>query len=368
MMYGLAAVVIFLLLLQDLLLVILLQKNFNKYVGDKKPDFPKVSVLIPCRNEAQNLPWCLASLEKLDYPKDRIQFVFGNDISTDGTAKILRTWIASHSNSILVEVVEGDLKKNNGKANALSQMAKIADGEIFLFTDADCTLPDQWVKSMVLAQKNSKAGIVTGITHIGSDSLFGEMQAFDWWLTLGMVKVMNDLGISVTSMGNNMLITKGAYVSVGGFEGISFSLTEDFEMGKAIENNGFKAAHYVSKSNLAKTLPQENLKKMFDQRKRWMYGAMDLPMHWRMVLAMQVLFFPAIIYLCFLHPFEGVTVWLTKVAIQSLFIYQFSSKTCQKLKIGTLILFEIYYLFTSWSTIVYYFWPTKIDWKGRKYG
>ncbi|MCS4435957.1 glycosyltransferase [Aquiflexum gelatinilyticum] len=368
MIYGLAVIVVFLLLLQDFLLVALLQMNFEKYDEAQKPDFPKVSVLIPCRNEAQNLPRCLDSIEKLDYPKDSIQFVFGNDRSTDGTADILQKWVNVHPNSIMVEITEGDQKRRNGKANALSQMDKVAVGEFFLFTDADCAVSPQWINSMLLAQKSTGSGIVTGITHIGSDLLFGKMQAFDWWLSLGMVKVINDLGISVTSMGNNMLITKEAYDSVGGFEGIPFSLTEDFEMGKAIEKNGYKAIHHVSGENLVETLPQQNLKGLLGQRKRWMYGAMKLPLYWRAVLAMQVLFFPAIIFLCFLQPFEGVNVWLVKVAIQSLFIYRFAFKTDQKLRISTLFLFEIYYLFTSWSTIVYYFWPSKTDWKGRKYG
>jgi cellulose synthase/poly-beta-1,6-N-acetylglucosamine synthase-like glycosyltransferase len=368
MIYGLVVVVVFLLLMQDSLLVILLQMNFDKYSNFQHPDFPKVSILIPCRNEAHNLSRILSSLEKIEYPKEQLQFIFGDDRSSDGTAEILEKWVGKNSNSILVPIIEGDQKTMNGKANALSQMVKSAEGEFYLFTDADCAIPPNWVKSMLLAQKNSDAGIVTGITHIGSDSLFGKMQALDWWLSLGMVKVMNDLGISVTSMGNNMLITKNAYATVGGFEGLPFSLTEDFEMGKAIEKKGFGAIHHVSADNLVETLPQQNLKGLLDQRKRWMHGAMDLPIYWRSVLAMQVLFFPAVIYLCFLQLFNGVVVWVIKVAIQSLFIYLFSLKTGQKLKISTLILFEIYYLFTSWSTIVYYFWPSKTDWKGRKYG
>jgi cellulose synthase/poly-beta-1,6-N-acetylglucosamine synthase-like glycosyltransferase len=368
MIYGLVVVVVFLLLVQDALLVILLQMNFDKYTNFQHPDFPKVSIFIPCRNEAQNLPRILASLDKLDYPIDQLQIIFGDDRSSDQTATILENWVAKHSYSRLVQIIEGDQKTINGKANALSQMVRSSKADFYLFTDADCEVPSQWIKSMLLAQKNSDAGIVTGITHIGSDSIFAQMQAFDWWLSLGMVKVMNDLGISVTSMGNNMLITKNAYMAVGGFEGLPFSLTEDFEMGKAIEKKRFGAIHHVSADNLVETLPQQNLKGLLDQRKRWMHGAMDLPVYWKSVLAMQVLFFPAVIYLCFLQLFTGLVVWMVKVAIQSLFIYLFSLKTGQKLKIPTLVLFEIYYLFTSWSTIVYYFWPSKTDWKGRKYG
>jgi len=366
MIYFAFTLVIFL-LIQDTFLWMLVRFNFKDYLKKNDSETPFASILIPCRNEAENLPECLDSLFNLDYPRQKLQIILGNDRSSDDTGMILKEFADQNEGVELVDILEGDHTKMNGKANALSQMAKYATGDVLLFTDADCQVPQNWVKSMVKAWCNSGAGIITGITFIKADSMFGKMQGMDWWLTLGMVKVMSDLGFSVTSMGNNMLISKEAYLEIGGFEGIPFSLTEDFEIARNIQSKGFKVLQQVSKENLIATKPQKSFVQLLQQRKRWMSGAMSLPFYWRLILAIQVLFFPGILLLVFLHPIVGLGIWFAKVIIQALFIYSFALKAREKLTPLDLFQFEIYYMITSWSTILYYFWPSKTNWKGRKY-
>jgi len=355
------------LILQDFFLWILLKSNFKSYSGKLEGDWPAISILIPCRNEEINLPACLEALEKLDYPKEKLQVVLGNDQSTDRTQSILQDWTEKRPWAMLLSIEPRELGKMNGKANALSQMAKEAKGELLLFTDADCQVPVSWAKKMVEGWRISGAGLVTGITNVKGSTLFEKMQAMDWWLTLGMVKVMDDLGFSLTAMGNNMLIPKIAYLDVRGFEGIPFSLTEDFEIGRQIQQKGYEGMHLVSVENLVQTNGQENFADLLKQRKRWMSGAMTLSGIWKLALGLQVLFFPAMIFFCFLYPFEGLLIWMSKVLMQSIFIYSFALKSKERLKIWDLILYEIYYLITSWSTIVYYFWSPKTVWKGREY-
>lgn len=366
MIYFALIFVIFL-LIQDTILWILVIFNFKDHRKKNNSELPFVSILIPSRNEEENLPQCLDSLAKLDYPRQKLQIILGNDRSSDNTGMILKEFADQHEGIELVEIIEGDSTKMNGKANALSQMAKYATGDLLFFTDADCQVPQDWIKAMVAAWHSSKAGIITGITHIHANTSFGKMQGMDWWLTLGMVKVMSDLGYSVTSMGNNMLISKEAYNEVGGFEGIPFSLTEDFEIARNIQSKGFEVFQQVSKENLIATKPQKSFVQLLQQRKRWMSGAMSLPFYWRLILAIQVLFFPGILLLVFLHPIVGLGIWFAKVIIQALFIYSFALKAGEKLTPLDLLQFEIYYMITSWSTILYYFWPSKTDWKGRKY-
>lgn len=356
------------LILQDFLLGFFLVFNFYGFEGKTPDPWPKVSVLIPSRNEEHNLPRCLYSLNKLDYPLDKLEIILGDDRSSDRTWDILEDWQRKKDYVHVMKISEGNPQRMNGKANALAQMAEKGRGELLLFTDADCVLPPSWIKSMVRAQLESKAGVVTGITAVAPRGLFARMQGMDWWLTLGMVKVISDWGNAVTSMGNNMLITKEAYDAVGGFAGIPFSLTEDFEIGKAIKNKGYRSIHLVSKENLAQTEAMASYGELLRQRKRWMHGAMQLPNFWKLLLLLQVAFFPAILFLVFLHPFEGLALWLFKVATQGFFIYLFASKTAEKLKKRDFVAFELYYLATAWSTIVYYFWPSKTDWKGRQYG
>lgn len=360
---------VILLIIQDLFLFLLLTFKFKKY-GEAKlmeENLPSISILIPCRNEERNLPQTLDALEQLVYPKNKIQIIFGNDKSLDNTGEILQSWAANHSFSEYVEIEESEQVKMNGKANALNQMAKFATGEILLFTDADCQVSPFWALRMAQAWISTRSGIITGITTVTGSSFFERMQAMDWWLTLGMVKVLSDLGLAVTSMGNNMLISREAYLAVGGFEGIPFSLTEDFEIARQAEKKGYKNIHLVSSENLIQTKAQPGYLKLLSQRKRWMHGAMALPPIWKLILGLQVLFFPAILGLVILHPFEGIMLWFFKVLIQGFFIYRFASKTQVYLKILDFLCFEIYYLITAWSTIVYYFWPSKTDWKGRKY-
>jgi cellulose synthase/poly-beta-1,6-N-acetylglucosamine synthase-like glycosyltransferase len=362
-----ALILVIFLLIQDSTLLVLVIFNFKDHVKKNEFEIPFVSILIPSRNEAENLPQCLDSLANLDYPLQKLQIILGNDRSSDDTEKILKAFADQNKTVKLVQIQEGDSTKMNGKANAMSQMAKYATGEVLLFTDADCQVPRNWVNSMVNSWLNSGAGIITGITFVKANSIFGKMQGMDWWLTLGMVKVMSDLGFSVTSMGNNMLIGKEAYQAVGGFEGIPFSLTEDFEIARNIQSKGYKILQQVSKDNLISTKPQKEFHLLLQQRKRWMSGAMSLPFYWRLILAVQVLFFPSILLLVFLHPLLAIGLWIAKVLTQGLFIYNFALKSGRRLAAFDLILFEIYYMITSWSTILYYFWPSKTDWKGRKY-
>jgi cellulose synthase/poly-beta-1,6-N-acetylglucosamine synthase-like glycosyltransferase len=367
-MTALALFIVGFLIFQDLILGLLLVINFRKYDSRNQAELPKISILIPSRNEAENILNCLQSIEFLEYPKEKTQIILADDGSTDETAIIIQDWMKSTVWQVEFLSIHKKKAGLNGKANALAQMAEKATGKLLLFTDADCIVSPQWAKSMVNAQAESGSDLITGITQVQGDNVFTRMQAMDWWLTLGMVKVMSDLGLTLTSMGNNMLLSKKAYEAIGGFEGIPFSLTEDFELAKQVKLKGFKAVHLVSEANLIQTKGQEKSSDLLSQRKRWMYGAVRLPLYWKVLLGVQVLFFPSIIYFFILFPFEGLLLWLIKVIIQSLFIYGFASKCRQNLGIRNLLLFELYYLFTSWSTIVYYFWPAKTEWKGRKYG
>lgn len=367
-MIGIIAILLFLVLLQDLILNLGLVFNFKdfKYSFHDK-DLPVITILVPARNEEKYLPNCLRSIENLNYPKDKIQFIIGNDGSTDATGVIIQEWVAEAKNRTQINISSQSFVNMNGKANALSQMIAKSIGEYLLFTDADCEINTDWAKEMVSSAIGEKAEMVTGITKVIPDNWFSAMQGMDWWLTLGMIKVLADIGKSVTSMGNNMLISKEAYLAIGGFENLPLSVTEDFELAKAINHAGFKAIHHITAENMIETKAEQSLSHLMEQRKRWMTGAFDLPWFLKIMLAMQVLFFPAIIIFVFYNPGFAMAIWICKVLAQSLFIKDLARSTGTIILPFYLISFEFYYLFISWSTIVYYFWPTKVKWKERQY-
>ena len=128
-----------LLIIQDFLLWMFTQYRFIDYSNENsKKKYPNISILVPARNEEAVLPACLKSLENVNYPPDKIQFIIGNDHSGDQTPAIIKKLVSGGSNRVFMDVEPANSRKINGKANALSQMAEVASGDFFFFTDADC--------------------------------------------------------------------------------------------------------------------------------------------------------------------------------------------------------------------------------------
>jgi cellulose synthase/poly-beta-1,6-N-acetylglucosamine synthase-like glycosyltransferase len=350
----------------DFILVILSTSRFKK--ANVTPAlFPKISIIIAARNEEKTLSRCLKAILSLDYPKDKVEVLVGNDDSEDKTLEIATRYSNENPSYIKVFDIKSNIQPHlKGKPNILAYLCREAEGEFFLFTDADTEIPSTWATIMV-ANFQNEIGIITGFTGISGYSIFHKFQNIDWCFALGMVKVITDYGKPVTAMGNNMAVSKEAYWSVGGYEGIPFSITEDLELSKQIIRKGFKAKNLLDERILAWSLPAESFLQLLKQRKRWMSGAMELPVHMVLVLFFQALFFPSILILLYFKSFLAIFIFLLKVFLQTTFLSSVFKKLNLKIDLKNLVIYEFYSVFLSLSLMVYYIIPTKVEWKGRKY-
>ena len=95
---------------------------------------PRVSIMVPARNEEHNIERCIRSLMKQDYAD--FQVLALDDHSTDRTKNILDKLAGEYSN--LQVLVGAELPADwTGKNWACHQLSREADGEVFIFTDAD---------------------------------------------------------------------------------------------------------------------------------------------------------------------------------------------------------------------------------------
>ncbi|NVJ86247.1 MAG: glycosyltransferase [Algoriphagus sp.] len=326
---------------------------------------PFVSVLVAARNEEFFLPMLLDSFEKLNYPSDKIEFLFADDQSEDATFSILSEWCQNRENAQVVKVEQFDCNKNP-KAQALSLVERKSQGEFLFFTDADCQVPTTWIESL-LAGFSEKTGMVIGVTQVKGGRILDKFQELDWWFTLSLVKVATDWGVPTTGLGNNMCISRKAYERSGGFENIRFSLTEDLEISKSILRKGFLIQNQVSPEALIYTKGEASWKDLLIQRKRWMCGVMTLPIYMKALLALQFFYYPALILLLFLNFPIGIGVWFSKSVLQTIFLIQFARKAGRSLSFFTTLLFDFYLLPITLLTILYYFWPSATKWKSRSY-
>ncbi len=239
-------------------------------------------------------------------------------------------------------------------------------GNSFFFTDADCEVNPGWIKEAVSCM-GQKVGLLNGITQIKGEGWFSGMQEIDWWNTLGIVKVVTDLGWPTTGIGNNMVIRKEALEKIGGFSDLPFCLTEDLELSRSIRKAGYRVIHQVSPEILVSTKAEPDWNALMQQRKRWMQGVATLPIIWMAMLFFQAAFFPAILFLLWQIPQIGIGLWLLKMFLQGFFIREISSKATSSPDWKNFLIFDFYYLVSTYHTILYYFWPSQIQWKSRKY-
>src|SRR5690606_8109712 len=104
------------------------------------------SVIIPFRNEAQNLPNLLDSISKLSYPKHFNECSLVDDDSEDDSVNIIHRIMESsrwrQNFQTNVRLIKNDLKNNPPKKDALTSAIDLAKKEWIITTDPDCHLPE----------------------------------------------------------------------------------------------------------------------------------------------------------------------------------------------------------------------------------
>lgn len=203
----------------------------------------KISVLIPARNEENNITDCLNSILNQTYKADEI--IVMDDQSTDNTISIVEEFQLKHS-EIKVYKNENLPEKWLGKNWACYNLFLKSKNEYLLFVDADVRLDKNAIESLIQLIKKYKPGLI---------SIFPTQQMF----TLGeklVVPLMNWLLLSflplrkvfetrnksfVAANGQFMLFERNSYIKIGTHKSVSNKVVEDMELCRLIKNNNLNA-------------------------------------------------------------------------------------------------------------------------------
>lgn len=329
-------------------------------------NLPMVSILLAARNEEKLILRNLEALDQLDYPKDKLEILIGNDASNDRTAWLVSKFIEIRSNFRLLEITE-NLGKGRGKANVLAHLANAAKGEFYFITDVDVKVPANWIRSLLNEFKPS-VGIVSGTTKCERGGFFATLQAIDWLHFMGYIKAFANIRVSCTSVGNNMAVRAEAYKQTGGYEEIDFSITEDYKLFIEVTSRGWDWRNVLSADSLGLAWYIPSVKEMLHQRKRWLIGARELPLNWKALIILYGLFIPALIIIAFYKVRLALLFWLLKFIFQSILIDVLCTNVKRKrFNLIKSIAYEIYVVLNTVATAVFYFLPIKSVWKGREY-
>ncbi|WP_420148241.1 glycosyltransferase [Spirosoma sp.] len=326
---------------------------------------PLVSILIAARNEEGTILDCLQAISQLNYPAQAVEVFIGNDQSTDQTESVVAQFISDKPNYRLV-TISTNKPGLAGKANVLAQLIHLARGQLLFFTDADTQVPSDWLIKMSRSF-TGKVGIVTGVTLPEGPEVFHKLQAIDWLYNLTLTHIVSFLEIPVTAMGNNMVVSKEAYLNIGGYESLPFSVVEDYTLFRAVTGKGYGFKNLLNEQVLARTKPVDKFPAFFLQRKRWMRGAMDLPLWMVIALYVQYLTGPLLLLVAWFSPVMAVSLYVMKLLVQTTVISFGLSRLRRTSLWPYALLFEIYQLIIGPLSVVFYLLPTGIEWKGRNY-
>ena len=202
---------------------------------------PKVSVILPARNEEKFIEKCLDSLVGQDY--DDYEIIAINDSSNDSTGNIMKKYSEKFSKVIFVDAKpkpDGWMGKNW----ACMEGYKKASGNLLLFTDAD-TVHTSSVISLAVSHLLS--------LELDALTVIPRMLCLDriTKITLPMISTFlhtrfSALRVNDTSkntgyfFGSFFIMKKSTYDSVGTHEGVKSELVEDGALGRKVKESNFK--------------------------------------------------------------------------------------------------------------------------------
>jgi glycosyltransferase involved in cell wall biosynthesis len=221
------------------------------------------SIVVPFRNEAENLPILLASIEKLKYPKELVEVILVDDESED--MYDLRSTIYD------LKIIPNIRKSNSPKKDAIETAIRIAKHNWIVTTDADCEVPENWLQIFDAKIQETNAKMCVGsVVYTTETGFLHDFQHTDFLSLQGVTA--GSFGIEKPFMcnGANFAYEKDFFQTLNGFEGNNNLASGDdvFLLQKALKSAPEKIV-YLGNLNIIFTKSCNSWKTLMHQRVRW---------------------------------------------------------------------------------------------------
>ncbi|MBF6641786.1 glycosyltransferase [Flavobacterium sp. J49] len=346
-------------------------KTFKRTTVEPKTAF---SIIVPFRNEEKNLPRLLQSFSKLNYPYKLIEIVMVDDFSTDLSERVCIKWRLDHE-FLDTTLLENLRLSNSPKKDAIGRAVPIIKHDWIITTDADCTVPENWLLTLDnYIQKNQPEMIVGAVKYKTKNNWFHKFQQLDLLSLQGTTIGSFGIGKPFMCNGANFAYTKKLFTEIGGFDGVSKNASGDdvFLLQKATKNHLDKIHYLKNNESIVKTKPENDLFDFFMQRVRWASKTTGYQSGYAKFLAVIVLMMNLGLVGCCLLTVVGNFDWRILLGVFSakyLVDYWLLYKTNKYLLKGQCIFplaTSVIYPFYS-SLVGIYSLFGRFSWKGRRF-
>jgi glycosyltransferase involved in cell wall biosynthesis len=204
---------------------------------------PRVSIIVPARNEEEHIGPALAKLLRLDY--DNYEIIAVDDRSTDRTGEVMDRIDSTPEASGRLKVIHvAQLPPGwMGKVHAMWSAANQARGDWLLFTDADVLFrPDVLSRALAYAEAEAADHLVLFPRMIMKSP--GERMMIGFFQTLFVFghrpwKVADPKTKDHMGVGAFNLIRRRVYDAIGSYQALRFEVLDDMKLGKIVKNAGY---------------------------------------------------------------------------------------------------------------------------------
>lgn len=183
-------------------------------------ELPTLSVLIPARNEDEQLSDCLHTLMKSDYPK--LEVIVLDDCSQDSSSDIIKRF--AHAG---VRFIQGDVPKEGwlAKNQAYETLAEAASGEVLLFSGVDVRFAPGAFRRLVTVMKDRELRMASVLPMRTRASLWSRLFfPMRYWWELAVPRNIVDRPAVLSTC---WIIERAAFQRLGGFAAVSHSIVPE---------------------------------------------------------------------------------------------------------------------------------------------
>ncbi|HEY0059366.1 MAG TPA: glycosyltransferase [Flavisolibacter sp.] len=234
----------------------------------KKTVPTQVTVIVPARNEEDNIAALLTSLQQQTYPSASFEVIVVDDFSTDGTAAAAQPFLSQRVRLLQPNCRETD----SSKKKAIETAVAVATGELIVATDADCILPPDWLLTINSYYVETGAQFIAAPVKFTRDHSFLQLfQAIDFMVLQGLTAASVAADFHNMCNGANLAYTRKAFIDVEGFKGIDQVASGDdmLLMHKIWKLHPKKIRYLKSREAIVTTAPMSSWLGFFWQRIRW---------------------------------------------------------------------------------------------------